>query len=146
MPCATVAEDNLFGLLSPEDDSDSDSDDEEAMVAAIQEPAKLKSILKERSKDQPLPQAMTPATFAKLKAEGKIVTPLTPDRIAAIDNQIRQGLIKLPPCKPNEIWCMVDSGSAPHVADMHKHFPGASLRQSSAQKTGTMVATATGCV
>ena len=39
---------------------------------------------------------------------------------------------------------MVDSGSAPRVAVMHRHFPGAKLRASAAQKAGTCMATATG--
>ena len=40
---------------------------------------------------------------------------------------------------------MVDSGSAPHVANMQQHFPGATLRkQTQGQQMCIQMATATG--
>ena len=71
-------------------------------------------------------------------------SPLTPDKIAAIESHIKNGVIRLPPCAENEIWCMVDSGSAPHVANLKRHVPGATLRESMAQKRGIKMSTATG--
>ena len=60
-----------------------------------------------------------------------------------MDDKIRRGRIQLPPCKPHQIWCMVDSGSAPHVADHKRHFPGATLKPSKSKNTAEF-ATATG--
>ena len=81
--------------------------------------------------------------FQQLNDEGNAVQPLTPDRIAAIESLIRNGLLKLPACARNEIWCMVDSGSAPHVANLKQDFPGVSLRDSQAQKLGIQMSAAT---
>ena len=56
---------------------------------------------------------------------------------------MEKGLIKLPPCGPNEVWAMKDTGSAPHVASHRRHFPGAELRPGDKDRKGAFT-TATG--
>ena len=138
-PCQPITTKNTFDAVAPEDDSD----DEDAVCNVIKhEPETIERILKKHEDGQL--QRLTPERFAELKAQGSHVEPLTPDRIAAIESQIKNGLIRLPACAANEIWCMVDSGSAPHVANLKQHFPGAKLRPSLAQKLGIQMSTATG--
>ena len=42
------------------------------------------------------------------------------------------------------IWALADSGSAAHVADINKSFPGAILRRSEGRNRGLKYATADG--
>mgnify|MGYP000005033442 CR=1 FL=1 len=58
----------------------------------------------------------------------------------AIDN----GKIKLRACKEGESIWLMDSGSRPAIANMHKSFPGAQLKPSKAQQDGKGYASATG--
>ena len=42
------------------------------------------------------------------------------------------------------VWALADSGSAAHVADVLKQFPGATIRESEAQRLGVKYVGATG--
>ena len=55
---------------------------------------------------------------------------MTRERIVEIQEKMKAGLISLPKTLENEKLSMLDSGSAPNVADHEKHFPGAELKES----------------
>ena len=61
---------------------------------------------------------------------------LTPEKIAAIEDKLKKGLLTLPPCTENQLWAMGDSVSTIKVANHAKHFPGAKLRESEASRKG----------
>ena len=107
-PCQPVQVQNSFASIMPEDDSDNEED---LIVNAVQQTSQIKGILKQHAEGQL--QKLTPKQFEDLKNDGTSVQPLTPERIAAIGSMIKNGLMKLPECADDEIWCMVDSGSAP---------------------------------
>ena len=48
--------------------------------------------------------------------------PISPQQIANIQEAIKNGTSGLPPLDAGEVWALVDSGSAPHVAP-HALFP-----------------------
>ena len=59
------------------------------------------------------------------QAKAQKIKPLTPQRIMEIHEKMGKGLIHLPKILPNHRWGLLDSGSAPHVANHKRHFPGA---------------------
>ena len=90
------------------------------------------------SKIKRVPQAQRYAGNAKPG------TPLTDEQIEKVCSAIEKGKIKLPPVKEGETIILMDSGSRPTIADRDKHFPGAELRQSQAQREGRGYSSATG--
>ena len=50
----------------------------------------------------------------------------------------------LPECEADERWHLMDDGSAPHVADDRRQYPGATLRETSAFTAKFSTATGAG--
>ena len=76
--------------------------------------------------------------------------PLTKRQVDWVVAQVQQGKIDLPDLHQLDdddftmVWALVDSGSAAHVADARRHFPGATVRESDAQRRGVHYVGATG--
>ena len=67
--------------------------------------------------------------------------------IAALEKYITSNVPKEKPPPPKAMkgaWAMLDSGSAPNVADVPKHFPGHPVRESKAQRKGVKYVDASG--
>lgn len=69
---------------------------------------------------------------------------MTDKEIMDFCRAVDKGEITLPKVKEDEKLIHMDSGSRATIANMHKHFPGATLRQSEAQKEGRVYSSATG--
>ena len=133
---------NSFNPVASDDDNDNDDDQdtEEKVLDSLKTWANqvshannLKLSQKQRRKLKPF--------------EPK---PLTKEQILAISEQVNAGKLNLPileQCSDanyRAIWNLVDSGSAADVANHKKHFPGATVTVSEAQKKGQTFTAANG--
>ena len=122
---------NAFAGIS----SAADTDEETEMLAA-------RGRVSHRIREGPKPhQRQAPAGKPK---------PLTKKQVDWIVSQVQAGKIHLPDLEDSDeptykmVWALVDSGSAAHVANVAKQFPGAQITESLAQKQGVQYVGATG--
>ena len=119
-----------MGLTEPEDNEEDD------LIAALERVAHHVHV--------------GPKPHQKRTASGFKPKPLTKRQLDWIVAQVNAGKIHLP--EPEQltdddycmVWALADSGSAAHVADVSKHFPGAPVRESAAPKQGVKYVGATG--
>ena len=69
---------------------------------------------------------------------------LTPKKIMEIQRKAANGPLKLPKPGTDERWNLMDTGSAPHVADNKKHYPGATLKDTPSEDAKFSTATSAG--
>ena len=129
-PCKLM---NNFHHLS-EEDSDAD-DDEEAMVSALKTVA-------HKIRTGPKPH--------QTRTSGNKPKPLSKKQLDWVVAQVQAGKIELPQLEQLDdkdyvmVWALADSGSAAHVADIKKVFPGAKITESQGQKQGIQFQAADG--
>ena len=116
---------NSFALLNSDANNDTD-DDEEQMLAALKQVAHhvRRGPKPHQNQSTKMPKALTKRQIDWIVAQvnaGKLELPQL--------DQIDDDSFKM-------VWALVDSGSAAHVADVRKEFPGAEIRPSEAQRKG----------
>ena len=113
-----------------------DADDEDNMLSTL-------NMIAHRVRKGPKPHQ-------RGVSRSNVPKPLTRKQLDWIVAQVKAGKIDLPNLDAlNEddftmVWALADTGSAAHVADMRKQFPGASIRESEAQRRGVQYVGATG--
>ena len=114
------------------------------MVTALQHVAQ--QLQKDSSPRGPKPHQPR----ASAGTQGKTPPPLTKRQLDWIVSQVNQGKIQLPQLEElndsdyEMVWALADSGSAAHVANCRRIFPGAAIRQSQGQKDGVQFQAADG--
>ena len=72
---------------------------------------------------------------AKKNNKHKPPPPLTTEKIDHVCDQIEAGPITLPKVADGKILALMDSGAAPNIANLAKHFPGCTIRPSKQAST-----------
>ena len=99
------------------------------------------------------PRALPKPKFAKLARQpqeqrretyGTPGKSMTDEQLAEVCAAVENGDIKLPKVQEGESIWLLDSGSRPTIANKDKHFPGATLKQSQAQRERKGYTSATG--
>ena len=128
---------NRYNAIASEPESD---DDEGLMVKALQQVAHKVQVGQKPSQRTKKLRDSAPLFNGKLSSK----------QIQEIVAAVNKGDIKLPELDlPTDedyvtVWSLADTGSAVHVADAAKHFPGAKVRKSQAQTKGVKYESACG--
>ena len=129
---------NSFNALDDNDHEDPDEDDAAMLDALLKHewpgPSVAASIPSKTAAKMPPLKSFKPRRHEKL----------TPEVIDEVVRRIEEGLLKLPKVAPTSVWALMDSGAAPNIACRDKHFPGAKVRPSEAQKQGQLYQAANG--
>lgn len=131
--CDSKCRENQFEVFTG---AMSDNDDEDEVMMALQQLTSKITVGPKPSQKQ-----------RKKKVQPK---PLSPEVIATIVAALKSGDLTLKdldstPCTDDdlvEIYALVDSGAGAHTANAAKHFPGAMVTESAAQRAGVKYITA----
>ena len=88
-----------------------------------------------------MPRMMKPS---QMTAMHKPLTQKDIDRVCSLLRDLGDRIPEDLKCTEGEILSLMDSGAVPNVANQPKHFPGADVEESEAQKAGAVYRTATG--